>query len=339
MQLRTPLLFLFGAVSLLPAGVLVDTSTYGRLNGATATSTIVGAPTLGAIGDINDPAGPFVFPRGVGLDGTVALIINTNVGSFLCSGAMIGPSAVLAAAHCFTDSSGNKIANDVSVIAFPNGTTTSATLAAPGSEIYIPSAYDGAVISDYDIAIVRLPSSFGAGVDIYDTFGAADIVTTAPFTMVGFGRRGDGATGATLSSGARRRGFNQFDFFNSAAVLVSDFDNGLTANDASCFAVGVCGLGLGNFEASTASGDSGGPVFLNGKIVAVSSFGARFGAVDIDGTLNASFGEFNGFVYTGFHEAWIDSILAIPEPGSWLFSFAGLSAALLLRWREIRKNR
>mgnify|MGYP001280716032 CR=1 FL=1 len=339
MQLRTPLLFLLGAVSLLRAGVLLDSSTYGRLNGATAMSTIVGAPALGASGDINDPAGPFVFPRGVGLDGTVALIINTNVGSFLCSGAMIGPSAVLAAAHCFTDSSGNQIASDVSVIAFPNGTTTSATLVAPGSEIYIPSAYNGAVISDYDIAIVRLPSTFGTGVDIYDTFGVGDSVTTAPFTTVGFGRRGGGATGSTLASGARRRGFNQFDFFNSAAVLVSDFDNGLAANDASCFAVGVCGLGLGNFEASTASGDSGGPVFLNGKIVAVTSFGARIGAVDIDGTLNSSFGELNGFVYTGFHEAWIDSILAIPEPGTWLLSFAGLGIAFVRRWREIMKWR
>jgi hypothetical protein len=313
-----------------PAAEILPNARFGLPKGATVMSTIVAAPPLGSPGDINDAAGPFRFGRGIGLDGTVGLIITTSSGSFLCSGAMIGSGAVLAAAHCFTNSSGVNDTSTVSVTAFPTA-GGSLTLTAAGSDVYIPSAYDGSVISDYDLAIVRLSSGFGPGVDIYETFGAADLITTAPFTAVGFGMRGAGATGATLAAGSRRRGFNRFDFFNSPGVLISDFDNGLAANDASCLAVGVCDLGLGALEASTASGDSGGPVFLGGKIVAVTSFGARIGAFDVDSSLNSSFGEFAGFVSTQYHEAWIKSVLAIPEPASWLLSLAGLGAVAVLR--------
>jgi len=338
MRILSGVVLLAGASSLLQAGEILSHDTYGLLSGATATNYIVGAPGLASPGNINDAAGPFRFPRGIGLDGTVGIIITKASGSFLCSGAMISAGAVLSAAHCFTDNLGNNNTTSVAVTAFPNGTTTSSTLTAPGSEIYIPDAYDGSAISDFDIAIIRLGASFGAGVDIYDTFGAFDTVSRSAYTNVGFGARGAGATGATLPAGSRRRGFNNFDFFNSPGVLVSDFDNGLGGNNASCYIAGVfCtsfDLGLGAFESSTAGGDSGGPVFLGGRIVGVTSFGARIGSPpDIDGVLNSTFGEFNGFVYTGFHEDWIASVLAIPEPGTWLLCVAGLGAVAALRRR------
>src|SRR5206468_12472458 len=121
-----------------------------------------------------------------------------------------------------------------------------------------------------------LPASAGAGVDVYSFFNGP--VTTAPFTMAGFGMRGDGATGATLPAGSRREGFNSFDFFLSAGVLISDFDNGNPQNDASCSVGARCDLGLGSLESNTAPGDSGGPVFFGNQIVAVIAFGARTSA-------------------------------------------------------------
>ncbi|MBL8174166.1 MAG: trypsin-like serine protease [Bryobacterales bacterium] len=328
----TAVLLLTGSSSLLSAGILTFDNIV-PLSVLSAESHIVAAPALGTPGDINDAAGPFRFPRGIGLDGTVALTITKTTGTFLCSGAMIGSTAVLAAAHCFADNTGNNITTSVSVFAFPNGTTSTLTQTVLGSQVHIPDQYTGTTINDYDIAVVRLPGSFGTGVNIYDTFGAGDTITTAPFTVVGFGGRGAGATGNTLPSGQRRRGFNNFDAFLSPAVLISDFDNGLSANDTSCLIGAVCHVGLGNLEASTAPGDSGGPVFLNGKIVAVSSFGARLTVGDIDGALNSTFGEINGFVSTRFHEQWLDSILAIPEPGTWFLSLAGLGALTALRRR------
>lgn len=331
---------LLASVAALAASSLLSSATAilpnlqnGLPAGTTVMRTIVAAPPLASPGNINDAAGPFRFGLGIGLDGTVGLIITQPGGTFLCSGAMIGRGAVLAAAHCFADGTGANVTTSVSVTAFPTA-GGSVTLTAAGSNIYIPEAYNGSVINDNDIAIVHLPAIFGPGVDVYDTFGAADVYTNAPYTVVGFGRRGAGATGATLASGNRRRGFNQFDFFLSPGVLLSDFDNGVAANDASCGLAGICGLGLGAFEASTAPGDSGGPVFLAGKIAAISSFGARIPAFDIDSALNSSFGEFNGFVATRYHEQWINQILAIPEPGTWLLSLAGLGAVAALRRRK-----
>lgn len=330
MRAFTRLFLVIGTSSLLSAAVLTQ-DTYGALTGVAAQSNIVGAPSLLSPNNINDAAGPFRFPAGIGLDGTVALIITQPGGTFICSGAMIGPSSVLSAAHCFTNGAGTNVTTKVEVFAFPGGVST--LISTTGASIRIPDSYNGSVISDFDIAVINLPSSFGTGVDIYDTFGTGDAVSTAPYTVVGFGRRGEGATGSTQGSGSRRRGFNTFDFFNSPGVLISDFDNGLVANDASCFVGARCHLGLGAFEASTASGDSGGPVFLNGKIVAVTSFGARAGSPpDIDGALNSTFGEFNGFVYTGFHEEWIASM--IPEPGTWLLSLTALAALAAYRRRS-----
>jgi len=282
---------------------------------------ITAAPDLGTSGDINDAAGPFRFPRGIGLDGTVALIINRTDGSFLCSGAMIAPRVALSAAHCFANDSGANVTVSTDVYTFPSGGGTTII----GSSLAkVHELYDGAVINDYDIALVYLDSPIGPGVDTYDIFDGS--VTNAPYTVVGFGSRGDGKSGSTLPAGSRRRGFNQFDFFSSPGVLWSDFDNGEPQNDASCV-VGVCGTGLGRFEASTAPGDSGGPVFLNGKIVGITSFGATFGApIDIDNDLNSTFGEFNGFVYTGFHSAWIErNAAAIPEPSTVALTLAGLA--------------
>lgn len=319
-----------GASSLLGAAVLTHDS-YGTLGSVTAQSHIVAAPGLASPGNVNDPAGPFIFPPGIGLDGTVALIITQPGGTFICSGAMIGPTSVLTAAHCFTNSAGTNVTTQVDVYAFPGGVAQ--IISTTASQIRIPDLYNGSVINNFDIAVVNLPTTFGTGVDIYDTFSAGDVVTTSPYTVVGFGRRGAGATGSTQSSGSRRRGFNTFDFFNSAAVLISDFDNGLAANDASCV-IGVrCHTGLGALESSTAAGDSGGPVFLNGKIVAVTSFGARVAASDIDGALNSTFGELNGFVYTGIHEAWIDSVVA-PEPGTYFLSLVSLAGLFLYRRRQ-----
>jgi hypothetical protein len=38
------------------------------------------------------------------------------------------------------------------------------------------------------------------------------VVTGDQYTVVGFGRRGDGAHGTLVGSGYRRQGFNTFDF-------------------------------------------------------------------------------------------------------------------------------
>ncbi len=67
-----------------------------------------------------------------------------------------------------------------------------------------------------------------------------------------------------------------------------------------CFLYDVCDAGLGNAEANTAPGDSGGPSFVNGRIAGVTSYGL-FG--------NAAFGDISQHTRVSAFAGWIDSYL------------------------------
>jgi hypothetical protein len=86
-------------------------------------------------------------------------------------------------------------------------------------------------------------------------------------------------------------------------------------------------VGLGSLESSTAPGDSGGPVFFGNQIVAITTFGASIGMPDVDGKLNSSFGELNGFTYVGYNRDWLDDNY-VPEPS--LYPPAALALAAML---------
>ena len=131
---------------------------------------------------------------------------------------------------------------------------------------------------------------------------------------------------------------------------LADFDNGLASQDASCRLAGwfaasgggklggpkYCNLGRGATEVSTAGGDSGGPQFINGMISSVTSYGLTFGTSvgDIDGKLNDTWGEFNGFVPTFIHADFINGAM-VPEPASWALMIVGFG----LTGAAARRNR
>jgi hypothetical protein len=234
---------------------------------------------------------------------------------------------------------------------------------------FVNGSYTGEVIDQNDIAILRLSEAAPVWATSYDVDFSGDL-TGSDFTVAGYGRRSDtgGSVGANLGTGRLREGDNKFDyrwgdsefggfftdrdpvsqenFFGRAAVdfsYVSDFDNGRAANDMSCriaAALGAtagfgCDLGRGAREAGVAGGDSGGPQFAGGKIVSVTSYGLTFGTGFGDAVpgLNSSFGEYSGYVPTFIHEKFIRSVLAVPEPATWLqmiFGF-GLIGSILRR--------
>jgi len=84
--------------------------------------------------------------------------------------------------------------------------------------------------------------------------------------------------------------------FDKGSVLMYDFDNGLTENDAFGVFFGNSDTGLGNDEVMASFGDSGGPTIVDGKIIGVTSYILTFtsGTSDINGILDSSFGEFAG---------------------------------------------
>jgi hypothetical protein len=133
-------------------------------------------------------------------------------------------------------------------------------------------------------------------------------------------------------------------FFGLAEVefsYVSDFDNGLAANDMAGLIAGAVGagtafadVGLGDREVGVAGGDSGGPNFINGLVSGINSYGLSFGTGfgDIDDGLNSSFGEFSGYVPTWIHADFINASLfddvveEVSSPGALALMLLGVFA-------------
>lgn len=281
-------------------------------------------------------------------------------GSFICSGSLLNSTTVLTAGHCVSHGAGtanpisttayfNTHAVDTQNYLDPTSTAIAV------SQYHVNGKYTGEVIDQNDIAVLRLAAPAPDFATRYSLYTAGDL-TGADYNIAGYGGRSSvgGDKGSDLGVGRIRQGDNRYDFrlgdptfggffagkptggfFGKAATdysFLSDFDNGRPANDASCLlatkgfgaapTAQFCNLGRGAGEVSSAGGDSGGPQFIDGKIASVTSYGLSFGTAfgDIDGKLNNTFGEFNGFVPTYIHAAFI---AGVPEPASWAMMLAG----------------
>lgn len=354
----------------------------GSFNGQTwtATSTIVGQTSTATIASGGSPLNAASMPR---YSGVAALILQESAGTFICSGSLIGRQTILTAGHCVSGGNGS-ITPTLTTAYFYAGTngnpaTYNPDTVVPNSplstavmidKIAVNPLYTGAVIDDHDVAVLHLATAAPDFATIYGLSDVADL-TGSNFNVAGYGARSDvgGYIGADLGTGRLRQGDNRYDFrlgdldfggaftdpsvFGSTANYswVSDFDNGLSRNDASCILAQdinpaltsskFCNVGRGATEVATAGGDSGGPQFLDGKISSVTSYGLTFGSDygDIDNSLNDSWGEFSGYASVAYNRSFIDSAVAsfLPEPSSWATMIAGFAAAgtMLRRRRRV----
>ncbi len=369
----------------------VETGSFGGMVW-TAQSYIVGmTPTAAGAGPRFPGPGddPIFHAAPAQYSGVVSLIMDYGGGSlFICTGSLIGARTILTAAHCVSDGAGT--ANPLVTTAYFNENLAPdvrspfnpTAVAITVDTYHVNPLYTGNVIDHNDIAILTLSADAPAFAQIYDIDLDATSLRGVDFNVAGFGNRSlnggcgplpgcasGGATGGT--TGFIRQGDNMFDFRFGDPIFagawapvvgpasrtdfsyVSDFDNGLAANDTTCLTsqasnilgsgnLTFCDLGVGAREVGVAGGDSGGPQFAGGKIVSVTSYGLTFGTTfgDCRSGLQSSCGEFSGYAPLYASRDWIRSVIGgggvIPEPGTWAMLIAGfgLVGAMARRRRE-----
>ena len=344
----------------------------------TAQSRIIGASQQGTgTFNVDENGDPMYLPTFPEYSGVVGMLMQTVNGGFVCSGTLLSDRRSIAtAAHCVSGGAGTD--NPLSTTIFfqpPGGIDPGVSIyGAPAGTVeievtdyFVNENYTGEVIDQNDIAILRLAEEAPEWAVSHDIYTDSDL-TGQDFNVAGYGLRGNGNTGDEAGTGRLREGDNMYDyafgdeafggffteiidgenFFGTADIefsYVSDFDNGLAANDAAGLIGAALGLGdlfndlgLGLDEVGIAGGDSGGPNFINGLLSGINSYGLSFGPNfgDIGGGLNNSFGEFSGYVPTWIHADFIARSMfqmQVPVPAPAALGLLGLGLGFI-GWKK-----
>jgi len=264
---------------------------------------------------------------GVNLNGVVELATSGGIG---CSGSLLSDGySILTAGHCVTSSYGSSVPSYVDVY-FPG---PSGSVEYTATTYYVDPGWTGDSTQGNDLAIVRLSQAAPSSAVGYSLY--TGIFTNSPILLAGYGQTGTGTTGATGGFGTLRQGHNRYDIDGSAEgwaanMLLGDFDNGTTANNA----LGSTDSDIPD-EVDLGWGDSGGPSFYDGKIIGVhdltgceslNSSGPCTVPPSVSTVNDSYFGQV--FVDTGVAAgaSWIESE-EVPEPASCSLVLLGLAVA------------
>lgn len=215
-----------------------------------------------------DPASAIVSNLSGGIYSGVGVV---EIGGGICSGAAIGASLVVTAAHCagknrqsalfsvpFDDAPGVRVGGAIEV--HPDYDTQMQ----PFEQRHVP-----------DVAVIKLDERLPPSVTTYSIAGFAAPPKGQAVELVGFGQTGAGSSGAiegTQSYDTKRFGLNDADLFSDDATkFFMDFDGGRTLASGDPTGPGSTSsgenllgtAGTGVLEVAPGPGDSGGPVFYN----------------------------------------------------------------------------
>ena len=216
--------------------------------------------------------------------------IELSDGTYGSGALMFGGNYILTAAHVVTNSAGQKMPGTIKF--YPNSSNVfSLPISFTAADVSIVQGYvpNGGIPVPNDVAVINIHDNAPSGIAGYELYRSSNEIGQS-FTMVGFGQTGNGTNGADSTDRYPKRiGINTFEatgadvgrpaFFRN---LVYDFDNGTPSGNFLLNRYGVpstTGETSSNIliETDSASGDSGGPGFINsnGKllIAGIVSFG------------------------------------------------------------------
>jgi hypothetical protein len=255
---------------------------------------------------------------GLGYDGVVRI----RVGDYYATGVLLSDGrSLLTAAHLYTN-----VVNAVADTEIFFETITQNKTSSLAQSVTVHPDYSS-VTTGADLAIVRLNNSAFIDAQRYSIY-RNDNIENQLFTMVGYGKAGTGSDGSEASSSTptRRMADNTIDgdidllnyYLGSTLAwhapegtqFIADFDNGSYTNDAVGRLLNTAHIGVGSQEGLIASGDSGGPAFIDDKIAGIASYTASLsnGSVhpDIDSVNNSSYGEIAAWQKLSYYQEWID---------------------------------
>jgi secreted trypsin-like serine protease len=343
------------------AGLAQKNMTYTTIAGAQA--ALVGNSAYTGVGSL------FV---------TYASTATTNLGS-LCTGSLLNSTTVLTAAHCIFDHDEEGAADPVTGITFflPSfGERNSPSVVKINASdwafnaLYDNADHTGDIGSGHDVGIFTL-SQAASGFATYDIYGGNPL---RQFTEVGTGTIGGpkGTNQGISSDYQKRTGTNLNELYGddlfsdvSHGVVLSDFDDGTAAHDVFGRNLGLEQTGVVG-ESNSSPGDSGGPEFIDGKIVSVTSFGITGGIFDgycgrgstdpynasgsttptaLSSCTNSSVGEIAGNTLAAYNLDFINHYItshggvaeAVPEPSSWALMVGGFGLVGAAARRSRRK--
>jgi hypothetical protein len=289
-----------------------------------------------------------IFPRivirnDIGLSGAASFAADPAFSGVVslsgCTGVLIAPTTVLSARHCAPSVGGTvRFGTNRST---PTFSTSIQSVLYPGGGNSNSPLLDG-----NDVAILRLNAVVPAGIATpFALTDATTALTGVQVVTLGYGGSGLGSTGVTGSDGIRRGGTNVLDRYgaavntganvpNTANIFSTDFDNP-TGTSNTLGWLGSVATATG-FEATTAGGDSGGPLlFDNGGVWTL------MGVLSGGTTSNSVYGDISWWTGVAPFRAQIESaggvfISVVPEPGTYALMLVGLGLVGLRLRRTAR---
>lgn len=260
-------------------------------------------------------------PRYQADDSRFSGVVKVDVAGFSGSGALLyDGKTILTAAHLFDNGRDNLR------IHFDRADGEKTTLTA--SRVTVLPDYDISSANN-DLALIRLSQSAPDYAKRHELYRLGDEVGQA-FNFVGFGQPGTGTQGVVDEQQSHKlTASNRFDI--DAALLdiltpgqigwdplqdsqlVSDFDNGSVMLDSIGRITGDLDTGIGLQEGMITPGDSGGPAFIGGQVAGVASYIASVRdngqRLDINDSLDSSFGELGFWQRVSFYQERIDQVV------------------------------